>query len=200
MRDKQQSNSGAAPTTVSEELLRCSYVIFGGVSATVGTHGLIRRRAAVMHRGVHLCLPGVSSLRVCVSSVSFSGCSSLRPGSLCPSAPSHCCRSVPVLLYHPPSSGDWAALVRFDEDSLSSTRQCAPTPHEPKRARAWPTMWARVRLYGFMYMCACVRECAQAQMCQWVRLGLKEWVIQQQERSQLLPAPAQLTAAAAMRW
>lgn len=28
MRDKQQSNSGAAPTTVSEELLRCSYVIF----------------------------------------------------------------------------------------------------------------------------------------------------------------------------
>lgn len=72
-------------------------------------------------------------------------------------------------------------------------------PSRPKRARAWPTMWARVRLYRFTYMCACVRECAQAQMCQWVRLGLKEWVIQQQERSQLLPAPAQLTAAAAMR-
>lgn len=104
-------------------LLRCSYVIFG-VSATVSAHGLIRRRAAVMHRGVHFCLLGVSSLRVRVSSVSFSGCSSVPAPSVCllrltAAGASRCsCTTRPPVETERP----WCALMRTPSLQQGSAR------------------------------------------------------------------------------
>lgn len=133
MRHKQQSNSGAATTIVSEELLRCSYVIFG-VSATVSTHSLIRRRAAVMHRGAHFCLSGVSSLRVCVSSVSFSGCSSVPAPSVCllrltAAGASRCsCTTRPPVETERP----WCALMRTPSLQRGSARPPLTTETCPR--------------------------------------------------------------------
>lgn len=158
-----KSNSGAATTIVSEELLRCSYVIFGD-----GQHAQFNPSAGSCDAPRSPLLSAGGFLSPCLRLVCVIQRLQLRPGSLCLSAPSHCCRSVPVLLYHPPSSGDWAALVRFDEDSLSSTRQRAPTPHDqnvPARDRRCGPACADidlcicVRAYESVHTHKCANEC-----------------------------------------
>lgn len=133
MRDKQLSNSRVATTNVSEKRMRCSYVIFG-VSATVGTHSLIRRRSTVMHRGDHFCLLGVSSLRVSVSPVSFSGCSSVPAPSACllrltaAGAPRCSCTTRPPVETERP----WCALMRTPSLQPGSARPPLTTKTCPR--------------------------------------------------------------------
>lgn len=103
-----------------------------------GQHAQFNPTAAMMHQGVHFCLLGVGGfLSPCLRLARLIQRLQLRPGSLCLSAPSHCCRSVPVLLYHPPSSGDWAALVRFWWGVPLSSQAARTHPSRTKRARAW---------------------------------------------------------------
>lgn len=91
----------------------------------------------------------------------------------------------PALQWRLSGPGD----LRWGVPLFTQAARAHPSP--PKRARAWPNTWACVRILMYFYirLRVCVRDSAQAQMSEWVGLGLKEWVIQLHNRSQLLPAP-----------
>lgn len=165
----------------------------------VGQNAQFNPTAAMVHPGVHFCLLGVSSLRVSVSPVSFSGCSYVPARSACllrltAAGASRCsCTTRPPVETERP----WCALMRSPSLQPSSA-------HPPLTTKTCPRVieyaGSRAYKYRYVYIYACVHAYETVHKRKWVRLGLREWVIQQHNGSQLLPAPAQLTAAAAMRW
>lgn len=168
---------------------------FGGVFGD-GHNAQFNPTAAMMHRGEHFCLPGregaflsprlrlIQRRQLRPSSLCSVSLPPERPGALVP----------PALQWRLSGPGAlWWGVP------LSSRAARTPTPSRPERARACFNMSARVRINRYVYYArVCMRNEAVHKR-QRVRLGLKEWVIQQRDGSQLLPAPAQLTAAAAMR-
>lgn len=97
-----------------------SYVVL--LLATVGADGLIRRRKDMMLQRVRFGVFLSAPLSVCLIQLLQLFLVSLRLSAL-----SHCCWSVPLLLYHSPSSGEWTAPMRLDEKPLFSEAARAPT-------------------------------------------------------------------------
>lgn len=116
--------------------------LFLGVLATASTLSLIRRRAAMMHRAVHF------FLRVSVSAVSFSGCSSVPAPSACllrltGAGASRCsCTTRPPVETERP----WFSLMR------------SPSLH-PGSARPHLTTKTCSRVTEYVGPRACVRAC-----------------------------------------
>lgn len=128
-----------------------------------GQHAQFNPTAAMMHQGVHFCLLGVSSLRVSVSPVSFSGCSYVPARSFCllrltAAGASRCsCTTRPPVETERP----WWALMRSPSLQPSSA-------HPPLTTKTCPRVIeyvdSRAYKYRYVCVCVCVRDCAQARM------------------------------------